>query len=100
MSDRSGKTEQPTQRRLEKARREGQFPVTREFVSALQFMVFLLLLGAAGGGWCRAFQESMRGLFRMAFTTELNVENLTDITRRIGRQQFLPLAIGGLAVVA
>ena len=42
----SSKTEQPTQRRLLKAREEGQFPSAREFVSALQFMVFLGLLGA------------------------------------------------------
>ena len=45
MADRSSKTEQPTERRLEKAREEGQFPSAREFVGALQFMVFLGLLG-------------------------------------------------------
>ena len=51
MSDRSGKTEEPTQRRLEKARKEGQFPQAKEFVAALQFLVFLGLLGAGGAEW-------------------------------------------------
>ena len=34
MADRSGKTEEPTQRRLEKARKEGQFAQAKEFVAA------------------------------------------------------------------
>src|ERR1035438_3955451 len=51
MADRSSKTDQPTQRRLEKAREEGQFPSAREFVGALQFMVFLGLLGVGGAHW-------------------------------------------------
>ena len=54
MADQSGKTEQPTQRRLKKAREEGQFPAAREFVAALQFLVFLCLLGAGGAGLVRA----------------------------------------------
>ena len=33
------KPKQPTQRRLEKAREEGQFPAAKEFVAALQFLV-------------------------------------------------------------
>ena len=51
MADKSGKTEQPTQQRLKKAREQGQFPAAKEFVAALQFMVFLALLGAGGAGW-------------------------------------------------
>ena len=57
MSDRSGKTEQPTQQRLKKARKEGNFPQAKEFVSALQFVVFLMLLGA--GGASAAAPETM-----------------------------------------
>ena len=44
MADKSGQTEQPTQRRLDKARKDGRFLSAKEFVSALQFMVFLFLL--------------------------------------------------------
>ena len=37
MADKSGKTEQPTQRRLENARKEGQFVSAKEFISALRW---------------------------------------------------------------
>ena len=60
MADQS-KTEQPTQRRLEKAREEGQFPSAKEFVGALQFMVFLALLGMGGAAWFARAQVSEQG---------------------------------------
>ena len=42
----SSKTEKPTGRRLEKARKEGQFASSRELVAAGQFLVFLAILQA------------------------------------------------------
>ena len=98
MSDRSSKTEPATQRRLEKAREEGQFPSAREFVSALQFMVFLTLLGQGGAVWFTDFEKTTRSLFRLAFTTELSSEVLTRIAWDLGWKHFLPLGLGGLAV--
>ena len=41
MADKDQKTEQPTQRRLKKAREEGKFPTARVFVGALQFLAFV-----------------------------------------------------------
>ena len=93
-----GKTEQPTQRRLEKAREEGQFPSAREFVGALQFMVFLALLGAFGATWFAQFRATARSLFQMAFTPELRPEDLTHIAWQLAWKHFFPLALGGLAV--
>ena len=97
MADQS-KTEQPTQRRVEKAREEGQFPSAREFVSALQFMVFLALLGAFGATWFAQFRATARSLFQMAFTPELRPEDLTHIARQLAWKHFFPLAMGGLGV--
>ncbi|HEX3746444.1 MAG TPA: EscU/YscU/HrcU family type III secretion system export apparatus switch protein [Bryobacteraceae bacterium] len=97
MADQS-KTEQPTQRRLEKAREEGQFPSAREFVGALQFMVFLALLGAGGASWFAQFRASTRSLFELAFTTELHSGDLSHIAWQLAWRHFLPLALGGLAV--
>jgi flagellar biosynthetic protein FlhB len=94
----SGKTEQPTQRRLDKAREEGQFPPAKEFVSALQFLVFLGLLSAGGAHWFRGFQTTARSLFAMAFTRQVSVETLTHIAWQLCWRHFLPLALGGLAV--
>src|ERR1017187_4350707 len=98
MADRSSKTEQPTQRRLEKAREEGQFPSAREFVGALQFMVFLGLLGLGGAHWWAQFRETTRWLFARAFAGGWGAADLTHIAWRLFWQHFLPLALGGMAV--
>jgi flagellar biosynthesis protein FlhB len=98
MPDRSGQTEEPTQRRLQKAREEGQFPAAREFVSALQFMVFLVLLGAGGEDWFQQLRVVAQWLFSLAFTRDLRAEDLTAIAVRMVRQLFLPLILAGVGV--
>ena len=37
------KTEKPTQQRLQKARREGRFPASRDFISGIQFVSFVVI---------------------------------------------------------
>jgi flagellar biosynthesis protein FlhB len=98
MPDRSAQTEEPTQRRLQKARQEGQFPPAREFVSALQFMVLLVLLGAGGVNWFGQLRQTAAWLFAMAFTPDLRPEDLTQAAWRVVRQLFLPLLLAGMAV--
>jgi flagellar biosynthesis protein FlhB len=98
MADKSGKTEQPTQRRLEKARKEGRFPAAREFVAALQFLVFLGILASGGAAWFRGLRQTMRSVFALAFAPELRVQDLTHMAWQIFWRNFLPLAVGGLAV--
>jgi flagellar biosynthesis protein FlhB len=100
MADRSGKTEPATPRRLEKAREEGQFPSAKEFVAALQFMVFLGLLGAGGARWFAQFRATTRWLFERAFGGELRPADLTLIAWRVFWQNFLPLVLGAFAVAA
>src|SRR5580698_9842817 len=92
------KTEQPTQRRLQKAREEGQFPAAREFVSALQFMVFLALLGSGGPHWFAQLREATAWLFSLAFSRDLRPEDLMQLAWRVVRQLILPLVLAGLAV--
>jgi flagellar biosynthetic protein FlhB len=98
MADKSGKSEQPTQRRLEKARKDGQFPAAKEFVSAMQFMVFLSLLGAGGAGWFAGFRQTTRSLFTLAFAADLRPEDLTHIALQIFWRHILPLVLGGMIV--
>ena len=98
MADQSAKTEQPTQRRIDKAREEGQYPNSREFVSALQFMVFLVLLGSGGAHWLSQFRAAMRSILEFAFSSELRPADLVRIWRQFAWQLFLPLVLGGLAV--
>jgi len=98
MSDKSGKTEQPTQRRVDNARKEGNFPSAKEFVSALQFLVFLSLMAAGGAAWFGGFRASMRSLLQMAFAREVHPEDLTHIAWQIAQRHILPLVLAGMGV--
>jgi flagellar biosynthetic protein FlhB len=98
MADKSSQTEDPTQRRLEKARKEGQFPAAKEFVSALQFMVFLGLLGSGGPAWFTQFRQTARSLIRLAFAPDLKPSDLIHVSWQLFWQNLLPLVTAGLAV--
>jgi flagellar biosynthesis protein FlhB len=98
MADKSGKTEEPTQHRLDKSRKDGQFPSAKDFVSALQFMVFLGLVGAGGAHWFDQFRSTMRSLLTLAFARDLRAEDLSHIAWQVSWKLALPLAIGGLTV--
>jgi len=89
------RTEQPTQRRVEKARREGNFAVAREFVGAVQFAALVGLLAAFAPGWLAQARQGLRGLLAQAFRAQ-------DLGRgevaALAREVIPPLAAaGGLA---
>jgi len=68
MADSNGqRTEQPTAKRLDKARKEGQFPTARQFVSAMQFLAFVAVLQAWGGAWLAELRRLMRHSLAAAF---------------------------------
>lgn len=100
MADKGQKTEQPTQRHLEKARREGRFPVSREFVSALQFLAFTMLLAWAGQKTLGRMFESTRQLLTGAFRTELNRAEAVRIFRDLLYHDLAPLGLLGGVLVA
>jgi flagellar biosynthetic protein FlhB len=100
LSDRSGKTEEPTQRRLQKARREGQFAAARELIAALQFAVFLVLLRAGGPAWWRGFCASMRETWSRAMRGDLNALDLEHMARSLFWRHGVPLAAAGFGVAA
>jgi len=100
MADQSERTEAPTQRRLQKAREEGQFPEAREFVAALQFLTFAALLATGGAGWLADFRATVRWLFEIAYTRELARADLIKFAWRVFWRDGVPLALGGAAVAA
>ena len=95
MADRGQRTEKPTPKRLEKARREGNFPVAREMVSALQFLAFAAMLAGWGAGWIAQMRLTMRWLLERAFRSGFSDGEVVrwgaDIARRVG----LPLGLAG-----
>jgi len=66
MADKDQRTEQPTPRRLKKAREEGRFPTARVFVSALQFLAFVAMLRAFGLQWILDLRNVIAEILRHA----------------------------------
>jgi len=100
MPDTSQKTEQATPRRLEKARQDGQFPVSRELVSAFEFLTFAALAAAGGPSFFSQLREAMRWLFARAFTPDWSERALVQLSAGAAIRVFGPLALaGGLLLV-
>ena len=100
---RSGdKTEKPTQRRLLKAHREGQFASSRDFVSGLQFTAFVLVLVGLGPKLFANFKEATRLLLVEAFRSDLGPSTLLVLVQQAFTRTLSPLASAGaiLAVAA
>jgi flagellar biosynthetic protein FlhB len=68
MSDRDQSDEdrqlEPTERRLEKAREEGQFPQSRELTTLVLLSLFALLMAILGGGILKQWVELVETAFR------------------------------------
>lgn len=96
MPDKSSQTEQATPRRLEKAREEGRFPVCREFVSAVQFLVFTGLLAFFGREVFGRLARTSASLFVGAFKIELTRETTIGLVHNL-LHDLTPLAsFGGI----
>jgi flagellar biosynthetic protein FlhB len=100
MADKSQQTEKPTPRRLEKAREEGQFPVSREFVAGMQFLAFVVILGACSRQWLAGLVEASRFVMRRAFHAELSPRVLFELLHLLASRVAFPLLTAGAAVAA
>jgi flagellar biosynthetic protein FlhB len=96
----SNKTEQPTGRRLEKARREGQFVASRELVTAGQFLVFIMILGGWFPGWMSGMKAMMRQALESAFQGDLDMNRVPGIARVLIERAFVPLSMLAAAAAA
>jgi flagellar biosynthetic protein FlhB len=98
------RSEKPTQRRLDEARRKGNLPASREFVSSAQFMAFVALATAFSSAWFFGLLGLTRGLLRHAFATtatrDFTVDGLVALTRGMILPSLVPMFGGGAALVA
>ena len=85
------KTKQATPRRLIKARREGQFASSHDFVSGLQFTVFVILIAQTGPAMLASLKEVTRGLFLEAFRGDLGPTALIGIMHEALSRGLSPL---------
>jgi flagellar biosynthetic protein FlhB len=100
MADNSQKTEGASARRLQKARKDGDFPAAREFVSAVQFFSFILLAGAYFPNWLQSVQSAFQLGLRQSFSASLTPNDLIAMFLRLSTAVLRPLAILGLALLA
>lgn len=105
MPDNSERTEKATPQRLKKARKEGQFPAAREFVSAVQFFAYVALAGACFPGWIERVKAALRMGLRQAVSDGLSPSPLTPgdlilMMIRLSDAVLRPLAYLGLSMLA
>jgi flagellar biosynthetic protein FlhB len=102
MADQGQRTEKPTKRKIDKSRREGQFPASRELLAALQFLTFVILLTAGGRAFFERTREMFRYLLAAAFHLPVTPRAIVRMYRELLGDVFTPLLwMGGcLTVVA
>ena len=99
MPDQSQKTEQPTHHRLIKARREGQFPVSKDLISAVQLALGLTLVMSGGRSLGQAMVEMTNALFNQAFSpAELTIHELTRLCSIILQRPLLMVTEAGFVL--
>lgn len=96
MADQGQRTEKPSKRRLDKARREGQFPSSRELLAALQFLTFVALLSTGGVHLLDRMREMARYFLSAAFHLELSPRTMPRIYRESVGHVFQPLLWMGI----
>ena len=92
------RTEKPTQRRLDRARKEGNFPASREFVGAVHFVTVVALVSLFTAGFFSRLLLLSRRLFAFAFTGSLSARQVVALARNLIAPDFLPLIFGGLTL--
>ena len=100
MAEKDQKTEQPTQRRLKKAREEGNFPTARVFVGALQFLAFVSLIHAWGLNWLLTIRDNTAAVFQHGLDPRLTGQDVIALTLSLIKQTVIPLAFLGAVLMA
>ena len=99
MADNGQKTEQPTHRRLKKAREEGQFPTARVFVSAMQFVAFVSLIHFWGGAWILDIRNSMARMFEHALDPKMGAQEVITLALDLLKRTMTGIAVLGATLV-
>ena len=100
MSDQAQRTEKATPRRLEKARREGRFAVSRELVSAVQFAVFAACLSWGVRDWFYAWRRLAVAAFSNRWQTQPSIVSAMELYREYVLDGLAPLAAPACLVLA
>ncbi len=100
MADKGQRTEQPTPRRIQQARKEGNFPVSREFVTAVQFIVFVGVLSAFTAGWLADTRHIIAYLLTAGHRAELDRGEVLRLFQDAVLPVFKPLLVAAVLLMA
>jgi flagellar biosynthetic protein FlhB len=117
MADSGQRTEKPTQRRLDRARKEGNFPASREFVTAVHFMGAVAVVVAFSSEFIMRLARLMRYMLAAAFSGQaslgdmaraitpqamsdktLTIATVVAMARNVIAPNFMPLIFGGMGL--
>ncbi len=93
------RTEKPTKRRVDRARREGNFPASREFISSVQFLGFVTLATAFSGSLMLRVARVMRDVFARVFTIDLTPTAVVVLMRDEIFPLLAPVIAAGAALI-
>lgn len=93
------RSEKPTQRRLDRARKEGNFPASREFISSVHFLGFVTIAVTFGGEFLIRIARMMRDLLTRAFTIELTPAQVVSLMRDVFVPAMEPLIFAGAVLL-
>ena len=100
MADDGQRSEKASKRKLEKARKEGQFAVSREFVSAIQFVGFVWMLVNWSGLLLHRGRDFMRFVFTHAFEVQVDRISVVQMFRQALVSMLAPLLVAGAGLTA
>ena len=92
-ADQAQRSEEPTPRREQKAREEGQVPSSREFTSSMQFAAAVLMLWVWGGEVVEGLRRTAVGLFQEAFRGSIRVERLRQVVLAVSTDTLAFIAV-------
>src|SRR5580704_7321282 len=92
------KTEKASPKQLLKARTEGNYPSTRQFLGGVQFLVFVVLLQNLGGRWANELQLVTASVLHRALRPGLAPQDWLVLARDFLFQCIGPLVLTGLAL--
>ncbi len=99
MADSGERTEKPTPRRLERARKEGNFPASREFVTAVHFLGVVTLSAMFSGTVLLGLMRLTRRLLAAAFARDFSTQSMVELSRQVIAPELLPLVLGGMGLM-
>jgi flagellar biosynthetic protein FlhB len=92
------KSEKPTLQRLKKAREDGQFLSSRGVLSAVQFLVFVSLIGNLLPAWITGLGRAVVRLYQTALTGEISLLAWPALLRGLFFETLTPLLALGAAL--